>query len=636
MSKNLESLLTSLKVADGYMDEIIRHDSSLAISFTDICDYKYMYGKDRKFIYANLPGAFKLGLEPREMEGRHWTELKLPNKDMALLDKEVDSVFFTGNAVKNEIIINRYGGLGLLLLEYVLSPVFDDAGQVEAVLCVAKDITDQRKNKERYDQEAQKLKAIIEELPFPLVQVDKEGMIERVNDAFFKYDFNHLNKEQAIGRPFMHLMDLSGYDYAKSGIYQALAGKTFKQVYLARGEYTWLMSAIPLVDSNKGEITGAIGVYENITEHEQARVEFVNAQNRLLTKYLNETQKLFQLIELCPVAVAIFDEQGFVEAINKKYHEIFIPQWDRSYFIGRHGSHLLEAIGVVWEVSLAFNALSGREKHSQYLRSDKWSVLLSAVPVKDANGAVAGALTIAYDTMEHDKLIDEMKKLDRLNVVGEMAAGVAHEIRNPMTVIKGYLQRFGLKRHAECPMKDSIGVVLEELARVEAIVTDFLSLANNKATMKKCRNMNDIIRSMEPLVLSDVLEHNIHVKFNFSHIEPWAMLDDKEIKQLLLNMTRNAIEAMSHNGLLTITTAVVDNEVLLMIQDTGTGIPESCIDKIFNPFYTSKDHGTGLGLAICASIAERHGGSIEVDTIMGEGTCFTVKFPLFSTSPTNL
>lgn len=219
-----------------------------------------------------------------------------------------------------------------------------------------------------------------------------------------------------------------------------------------------------------------------------------------------------------------------------------------------------------------------------------------------------------------------MVRLDRLNLVGEMAAGVAHEIRNPMTVVMGYIQF--MSKRADSEWRDNFSVVMEELQRVESIIGDFLSLARNKHVEKEHRDLNDIIRGLYPLIAADCQKRDLALAIKLTEDLPAACLDVKEMKQLILNLARNGIEAMKKGGQLTIRTEKCGDELCLALSDTGCGMVPEALERIFDPFFTTKDDGTGLGLAVCKSIVYRHGGEIEVQSCVGKGTTFLVTFPL--------
>ncbi|MDR7865579.1 MAG: ATP-binding protein [Sporomusaceae bacterium] len=224
------------------------------------------------------------------------------------------------------------------------------------------------------------------------------------------------------------------------------------------------------------------------------------------------------------------------------------------------------------------------------------------------------------------RVTTEIARLDRLNLIGEMATGVAHEIRNPMTVIRGYIQRMMLK--ADTTQTAQYAVIIEEIDRMNETLTAFLTLAKNRRVEIGLHNINGIIDNLMPLIEADANKAGVQVEFSPAERPLMVYADDKEIRQLVLNLARNAIEATPAKGMLSVSTTLINKAVCLTVADTGEGIAPWNLEKIFDPFFTTKDTGTGLGLAICKSIIDRHHGRIDVHSRRGAGTVFTVELPV--------
>jgi two-component system, sporulation sensor kinase E len=233
-------------------------------------------------------------------------------------------------------------------------------------------------------------------------------------------------------------------------------------------------------------------------------------------------------------------------------------------------------------------------------------------------------LVVLNDITERVHLENEMYRLDRLNLIGEMAAGIAHEIRNPMTTVQGFLQL--TRNKVDKLSTDIIDLMLEELNRANSIITEFLNLAKNKISVKRNQNLNTIIEALSPLIQAEALRSNKQLKLELGEC-PDISLDEKEIRQLILNIALNGLDAMTSNGNLTIKTYKDKETVVLQIKDEGQGISPEVLSKLGTPFFTTKETGTGLGLAICYSVAKRHDAQIEIET-GDEGTTFSARFQL--------
>lgn len=245
------------------------------------------------------------------------------------------------------------------------------------------------------------------------------------------------------------------------------------------------------------------------------------------------------------------------------------------------------------------------------------------VPEFGTDGYVDSALCTVRDISELTHLKQELTRLDQLNLVGEMAASIGHEVRNPLTTVRGFLQLFSLKSEFTS-YKEHFALLIEELDRANDIISEFLSLAKNKPLKLEQQNLNTIINAISPLIRSNATMSNKALSLQLGLI-PDLLLDEHEIRQLILNLVRNGLESMPSDTTITIRTFTENNHVVMAIEDKGIGIPPELIEKLGTPFFTTKDTGTGLGLAICYSIAARHKASVKVST-SPTGTTFFIKF----------
>ncbi|BBB91214.1 MAG TPA: ATP-binding protein [Methylomusa anaerophila] len=219
---------------------------------------------------------------------------------------------------------------------------------------------------------------------------------------------------------------------------------------------------------------------------------------------------------------------------------------------------------------------------------------------------------------------EKMARLDRLNIIGEMAASIGHEVRNPLTTVRGFLQHMGNKKALDS-YKEQFELMISELDRANSIITDFLSLAKNKAMDFKDLDLNKIIAEVTPMLQADALQHNCQLELDLSVVST-VCVDENSMRQLILNLVRNGIEAMPQGGTVKIATVNCGDKLMLAITDQGIGIPPEFMDKLGTPFFTTKDNGVGLGLAVCYRIVQRHGATISAVSQPGKGTNFTIEF----------
>ncbi len=236
---------------------------------------------------------------------------------------------------------------------------------------------------------------------------------------------------------------------------------------------------------------------------------------------------------------------------------------------------------------------------------------------------IAGAIFDIHNKKLQEQAQEEYARLEKLNLIGQLAAGISHEIRNPLTTIKGFLQLFST-RPEYTRDKENMALMVSEIDRANSIISDFLSLAKVNTGNAKTLNINEIIRGILPMLEVDAFNNNKQVVFEPTDV-PDKIMNINEIKQLILNLVRNAIEVTPQGGTISISTYLEEKKVVLAIKDQGNGIPAEIQDKVGTPFFTTKETGTGLGLAISKGIARRNNAIIVFETGKN-GTIFKTIF----------
>lgn len=222
-----------------------------------------------------------------------------------------------------------------------------------------------------------------------------------------------------------------------------------------------------------------------------------------------------------------------------------------------------------------------------------------------------------------------MLEREKLSIIGQMAAGMAHEIRNPLTSIKGFAQLLSEKYPNNETLKSYVEIILGEVEQANRVITDFLQLTRPKQPVLKRQSVNNLVKETIEIVGPQGFLNSIEVQYEDTKNLPHCMIDRDQIKQVILNICQNAIEAMPGGGLIIIRTGLLtkENEIYVDIQDTGCGIPHDKLENIGVPFFTTKGNGTGLGLCISYAIINNHTGRVEVISKEGEGTRFRFYLP---------
>jgi len=271
---------------------------------------------------------------------------------------------------------------------------------------------------------------------------------------------------------------------------------------------------------------------------------------------------------------------------------------------------------------------SHREVSVRHRDGNLLPLAVSASPLRDSHGHVTGVVCLFEDLSEAKALEAERRRLDRLAALGEMAAVVAHEIRNPMAGIAAGIEYLSKSTPEGSPQKEGSAMILGEVQRVNRILEDILSVARPFQLALSIEVMSDILESVLGRCKTSIEAKMIQVVRHYAPSLPPVQADRERMEQALTNLVLNAIQAMSTGGKLIVTLDADDSWLSVAISDTGPGILPEAQQRIFEPFFTTKAQGTGLGLAIARQVIEEHGGSIEVASESGRGTTFTIWLPL--------
>ncbi|OUM94159.1 MAG: hypothetical protein A9Z00_00595 [Thermobacillus sp. ZCTH02-B1] len=281
----------------------------------------------------------------------------------------------------------------------------------------------------------------------------------------------------------------------------------------------------------------------------------------------------------------------------------------------------------------------------------KW-LLVHLTPLVGAGegdaGSAVGMLQVE-DLSDSVKLENEIRRLTRdadamygaenliqsekLAAAGQLAAGIAHEIRNPLTSLKGFLQLLKSGSSSAAKREAYLTIMLEELGRIEQILGELLVLSRPRAAQFARTGIAQMIRHVVLLLQPQAVMRGVEIRVLPIPDEAHIYCDENQIKQVLINIVKNGIEAMEHGGVLTIEAVVNRDTAEIRVTDQGTGIPPDKLDRLGSPFFTTKENGTGLGLTVCYRIVRNHGGRIEVDSRPGEGTTFAIYLPVAGRPP---
>jgi PAS domain S-box-containing protein len=249
-------------------------------------------------------------------------------------------------------------------------------------------------------------------------------------------------------------------------------------------------------------------------------------------------------------------------------------------------------------------------------------------PLRDAEGKITGVSRICKDITDLKKAEERLTLAERLSSLGELSAGVAHELRNPLAGIKINTQVLSRKKDLPEMEKKLLKSTEEGIEKIQKIVDDMLHFAKPKASHFKEEEINEVVEKSLAILQTKLKKGNISFVFERGQELPKVRIDIHQIQQVIINLILNSIQAMEKGGTLTVRTfSENDGRVGVEVKDTGVGISRSHLKKIFDPFFTTKSEGTGLGLSITLKILENHGATIDVISEEGKGSTFTIHFP---------
>jgi PAS domain S-box-containing protein len=398
-------------------------------------------------------------------------------------------------------------------------------------------------------------------------------------------------------------------------------------------EYFYEARLLPLLEDQ------IIAIVRNITERKRAELEIQNLQ------HYNRG-----LIETSLDPLVTFDQKGIILDVNEatiratgRTREELIGTSFADYFTepvkANRGVALVFETGEVRDYELVMKARDGTEAIVAY----------NASLYRDQAGQVMGAFAAVRDItelkhseteirQERDKVKEGMEKLietqdklvrsERFAAIGEAAAYLSHEIKNPLVIIGGFARQIEKSLSDEDDNRRKLKIIQDEARRLELMLTDVRDFTRPSRPQKELQDINSIIENTLALMENDLKEKGISCEKSLDGDIPAIFFDPRQIEQLLINLAKNALEAMPNGGKFFISSWHEDKQVKVLAVDNGIGIPSEIAEKIFNPFFTTKKKGTGLGLAVCRKIIEDHEGEICIQSEEGKGTKVTIILPI--------
>jgi len=333
------------------------------------------------------------------------------------------------------------------------------------------------------------------------------------------------------------------------------------------------------------------------------------------------------VVENMPIGLLFIDDDGRIASFNQTAEKTMRLPATRA--LGRNADEILprELQSLVAQCKADKQII---EKEMDCPLEDGSVVPLDIIVslLNENDGTTLGHIVLFRDLTEIQDLKGEVDRSRRLASLGKLAAGIAHEIRNPLSSIKGFATYFKERYRDVAADQETADIMIQEVERLNRVIGQLLEFARPVSIAKKPTDIPDLLRQSLKLVEADAVQKRIRIELESPSLQQKVSLDPDRIKQVLLNLYLNALEAMGEGGILTVgLSGKRPGFPEIVISDTGKGISKDDLTHVFDPYFTRKPTGTGLGLAIVHKIMESHGGEVRMESTVGKGTTVTLSFP---------
>ncbi|WP_068603426.1 PAS domain-containing sensor histidine kinase [Paenibacillus swuensis] len=503
-----------------------------------------------------------------------------------------------------------------VVLDMQTSPISDGEGNVSAYSGVFRDITAYKDMEHLLREGQQQYKLIAENMTDLICLLDEKHTIQ----------FMSPSSSQILGYPPEAMLGTKAEEWVEESErkkLEVLSNKnhmsTTLELNYIRPDGTQIVlecHSVPVNDEVQGKVYLSV-VSRDITKRKHAELALAEAE----AKYRVLVEEAMVGVYLCQDDHFLYINPRFCEFLNYTSEELkqhpvehFIVPEDLALFrenlrIGLSGER--KSVSYVYRLYRKDGSIAELEGNGSF-------TMFNGRP------AIIGTI---MDVTERNKTEEMLRKSDRLSVVGQLAAGVAHEIRNPLTSLKGFVHLLKSRSHE---FRDYLDIMSSELDRINYIVSEFMLVAKPQGSIQYLRNHAvDIMDQVISLLSSQAALYNVQFIIATTTDELYVMCDENQMKQVYINILKNAVESMPRGGIVRIDFSKrPEDKIRIRIVDQGEGIPEERMPQLGEPFYTTKEKGTGLGLMVCYKIIESHGGRLRIHSVVSEGTTVDIELPL--------
>lgn len=504
----------------------------------------------------------------------------------------------------------------------------DQDGQTTGILAFSRDVTQRKLAENRLKENEQRYKSLVDNHPDMVFSLNLSGELKTINQSYER--MTGFTREEITRHPFtfqsvIHPKDvrkvIRHFEKCKKGKVQRYESR----MRIRNGEFIYLdVTNVPIIID--GVVVGVYGIAQNISDRKESERKLKSTTDQLASFIANHVDP-----------ITLFNENNELVKVNHAFTKTF--GWTPEEVIGRHVTDLpFIPENDKGRLKKRVKKLQEQKLFSQFqavrIRKDgaPLDMILSNFPMEAGDQQFVGWATTFRDITDQKKAEAMLIHSEKLTIAGQLAAGIAHEIRNPLTAIKGFLQFMEMTKEIP-PNPSYFNIIGSEIERIEGILSELLILAKPQKIHFKKMNVRDLLYDVIKLLESQAILNDVVINMDESEGNYLINCEPNQLKQVFINFIQNAIEAMAHGGQLTIR---LENDyeqggVRLQFIDEGEGIPSSVIKKLGQPFYTTKEKGTGLGFMVSKKIIEDHYGKIKVESELNKGTTIDVFLPFVQT-----
>jgi PAS domain S-box-containing protein len=562
------------------------------------------------------------GYDRYELIDKNITELThiMDEKNMPIVVGNLWKMVNSGKAITYQVEMIKKNREPIFL-EINAVPI-QKGGKVVGVLGILRDITERHKSELLIRESEEKYRTIFESANDILMLLDTNGKIIDVNGRLTEiggYDRNELIDKNIL--ELTHVIDEKNMAIVVANLQKIVAGSgivTYQVEMIKKNQEPLFMEINAVPTRKEGKVVGVLGILRDITERRKSEL-LLREQKALTDRILKST----------PNVVAVVGRDQRIIMVNKAFEQTFELGEGQA-----EGKNIGKFIPIPHLVDKISHVLTSRDTQFQVEFRIKHGVVVRVWVADIINMQQNEVLIVLRDITEEREMQERLYLTDRLASVGEMAAGIAHELNNPLTGVIA-LSQLLLESGVPDDMKEDIVAISKEGQRAAEVVRNLLSFARSHTLSTSSTEINAVIKEVLSLRAYEHKVNNINVTTNLAPDLHEIMTDRFQMQQVFLNIILNAEHAMieSHGkGNLSITSEQKNGIIKISFTNDGPGISSEIINRIFDPFFTTKDvgKGTGLGLSICYGIVTKQGGKIYAQSQEGKGATFIVELPLKS------